>query len=159
MTERATAETLMTKAFPRIGADHTLMEAAGILLDPMAAAERSQPMVVILPDGQFGGMLSARQILDAAAPKDETPADGALPAEWMRQRLNTPVREVMNRNIPAIPPDAGLYTMMELMTRHETECLPVEDDGRIIGIVRLAKLFIAAASLALTPRTEGIRLE
>lgn len=48
---------------------------------------------------------------------------------------NTPVREVMERDVVTTHPDASIAEAIRLMRRHKVACLPVVEDERLVGIL------------------------
>lgn len=49
--------------------------------------------------------------------------------------LATPLNEVMHRNIMTVEPRAGLKESATYMQKHKVGCLPVVEDGELVGII------------------------
>ncbi|ADH98790.1 CBS and ACT domain-containing protein [Salisediminibacterium selenitireducens] len=81
---------------------------------------------IVDDDGQFIGIVSDRDLKDAAPSIFEKAHDDFI---------HVPVSKVMITDvITALPLDfveEAAYTMVE----HQISCLPVEDDGRLVGII------------------------
>jgi Mg/Co/Ni transporter MgtE len=160
----------MNQTFLRLSASHTLREALGILLDPEAPESAPRVLIVLNPNGSFAGTLSALSLLRALAPEwtesateddeqggpgaerhagGEDTAPGKQMLHAMQDRLNLKVGHAVNSNVPAVSPDERLERLIQLIHQRHLDCLPVLDGGRVVGVVYVADIFNAAASLAL----------
>jgi acetoin utilization protein AcuB len=63
----------------------------------------------------------------------------------LRMRDDRPVSEVMSRTVATIEPDATLRRAAGIMRGRAVGCLPVVDDGRLVGIVTTSDLLTALA--------------
>jgi CBS domain-containing protein len=168
MKQKIAARDLMTLTFLRLGSGHTLREALGILLDPQAPESAPRVLIVLNPDGTFAGTLSTRFLLRALvpewveredeSPEKETPGGNPLEEEAdygkrllhsMQERLNLKVGQAMNPDVPTVGPGECLPRLIELIHTKRLDCLPVLDNGRVVGVVYVADIFNAAAQLAL----------
>lgn len=174
MSENRTAREMMNASFLRLGTDAPLREAVALLLGPGAAPKGAQTLVVTDADGRLHGLLTPRSLVrslvreclpdderpdtDTAAPSpDDTSDDTRLEANLLRALTTCcekPLGEVADRDVPRVAPDARLLHLMELIGDRRRESVPVTEDDRVIGIVHLAEVFAAAASLALAPEAK-----
>lgn len=162
MAAQPTAKDLMAPNFIRLGASHTLREALAVLLDP-SAPPRKEPRAIIAvgPDGEYAGMLYYLAILrvlhEALDPGDAPAATTDRPAAGV-EALGRPLAAVVDREVPAVEPATPLASLLQLAAAHDVEFFPVLEDQRVVGVVSVGAIFKAAADLALTPETSGIRL-
>ena len=63
----------------------------------------------------------------------------------LRMRDDRPVSEVMSRTVATVEPDATLRRAAGIMRGRAVGCLPVIDDGRLVGIVTTSDLLTAMA--------------
>ena len=63
----------------------------------------------------------------------------------LRMRDDRPVSEVMSRPVATIEPEATLRRAAGIMRGRAVGCLPVIDDGRLVGIVTTSDLLTALA--------------
>ena len=54
-----------------------------------------------------------------------------------RSSLNTPLDEIMTRKMITVHPDQTLEECLGLMTRYHIRHLPVDDQGKLVGIVSM----------------------
>lgn len=54
-----------------------------------------------------------------------------------RSSLNTPIDEIMTKKMITVRPDQTLEECIELMTKYHIRHLPVEEGGKIIGMVTM----------------------
>lgn len=54
-----------------------------------------------------------------------------------RSSLNTPLDEIMTRNMITVRRDQTLEECLELMSKYHIRHLPVEDGGKLIGVVSM----------------------
>jgi signal-transduction protein with cAMP-binding, CBS, and nucleotidyltransferase domain len=54
-----------------------------------------------------------------------------------RSSLNTPIQEIMTKNMITVRPEQKLEDCIELMTRYHIRHLPVQEDDKIVGIVSM----------------------
>lgn len=75
-------------------------------------------------DGRLLGLVSHRDILHMVAASHP-----------LRDPAGIAVREIMTVDPPRVDPDAPLLTAIERMRRASTDCLPVVEQHRLVGIV------------------------
>jgi CBS domain-containing protein len=54
-----------------------------------------------------------------------------------RSSLNTPIEEIMTKNMITVRPDQPLEECLELMTKYYIRHLPVQDGDKLIGLVSM----------------------
>jgi acetoin utilization protein AcuB len=67
------------------------------------------------------------------------------------------VDQVMNQNVATVPPDCPLEEAAILMVEHKIGSLPVEEDGRVVGIITETDIFKQFAAV-LGGGTSSLRL-
>ncbi len=99
-----------------IGFNASVRDAAGLMKDK----EVGSLMVEIA--GDIKGIVTERDILKRVV------AEGRDPNE-------TRVMDIMTRQLVSIPSNAGIVEASQLLNKHNIRRLPVEENGKIIGIV------------------------
>ncbi|MDR0889996.1 MAG: CBS domain-containing protein [Oscillospiraceae bacterium] len=79
---------------------------------------------VCTSDGKLRGMLTDRDIVLRCVATDEDP-------------YNVKVSDIMTRRVVSISPKEKAQAATDLMAREQIRRLPVEDNGKIIGMVSL----------------------
>jgi CBS domain-containing protein len=102
-----------------IGPGETLTAAIRLL-----AEKRIGAVVVLRPDGGIGGILSERDIVRALA-------EGGASA------LAKPVNAFMTAKVQVCREENTVNDVMEVMTRVRFRHLPVEKEGRLVGLVSI----------------------
>jgi CBS domain-containing protein len=85
----------------------------------------------IVSGGVLVGVLSQRDLFRAAA-------SSLLQLHWESSRAvlaAVPVKAVMSTDVHAIGPDRPLRDAVAMMLREKIGCLPVVEDGRLVGLV------------------------
>lgn len=54
-----------------------------------------------------------------------------------RSSLNTPIQDIMTKQMITVSPAQSLEECLELMTKYHIRHLPVQDEGRLIGVVSM----------------------
>lgn len=54
-----------------------------------------------------------------------------------RSSLNTPIDEIMSKNMITVCPNQTLEECLELMSKYHIRHLPVEDGGKLVGVVSM----------------------
>lgn len=158
---------LLTTDFETIGAEDTIHEAAAILaeLDRKCLDQGTvgaKTLIVQDQEGYFIGLLTMLDILAAIEPPFLRDADhlvgigwDGLFAEIVHQAENHLVREAMTdaEEIIAVDPDDRLIKVVELMVKHRLRRLPVLEEGKVVGVIRLYHIFneVAREMLKATP--------
>jgi len=104
--------------FHAIEADRTLGEAVRLLLDVQGGD------LVITENGKIAGTLTRNEMIKALGEKGEM----------------TPVREIMDREVHAVPHDMPLGEVYEELNRNRRPLLPVTENGKLLGIIDLENI-------------------
>lgn len=102
-----------------VGADESVASAAALL-----SARRIGALVVVDGAGRMVGILSERDIVRGVAERGA----GAL---------GQSVRSLMTEDVVTCARGDGVAALMELMTSRRIRHLPVEEDGRLVGVVSI----------------------
>ena len=54
-----------------------------------------------------------------------------------RSSVNTPIQDIMTKNMITVSPEQKLEDCIELMTKHHIRHLPVQEGDRMVGIVSM----------------------
>jgi acetoin utilization protein AcuB len=114
-------EEIMTREVTHLTPDQTLSEALEI-----ARSKRIRHLPV-LAGGRLVGLLSDRDIRDASP---STLGEGLLDTA-----LNTPVEQLMVREVITCHPLDFVEDAAALLHRHRIGCLPVVTEGHVVGII------------------------
>jgi len=91
---------------------------------------------VVTSDGKLAGILSDRDIKQHALPPE---VPGSLLAR--QEHLEAiKVGAIMVRDVVTVAPGASMAFAAHLMRHHRIDCLPVLDEGRLVGIVTSSDL-------------------
>ncbi len=111
------------------------------IVDDLMQAERIRHLPVLDSDGQLCGIVSQRDMFR-----------GALAAvlgygEVAQRKLlaTLVVKEVMRTEVITIGPEATIREAAGLMLEHKVGCLPVVEQGRLVGILTETDLVRLAA--------------
>jgi len=127
----------MTPEPQSLGARQTLLDA--VLMIRMAPLRH----IPILEDGRLVGVLSDRDV-HRLAPSLLIPLS---PQEYNRVFADTPLEKVMTRNPLTIHPDAPLADAVNLLVTERLGCLPVLDEGKLVGIITVSDMLRALYDL------------
>jgi CBS domain-containing protein len=158
---------LMNHDIQTIAADATIEEAVERLSEldrrePGEAVE-AQSLLVVDSEGKLKGLLAMLDILIAIEPPFMREAEHLAALTWdglfddlVHQSENRTVAEAMVpvEKLEVVEPDDRLMKVVELMARERQRRLPVVDEGRLIGIVRLYDVFHEVAR-AMLRRSAG----
>ena len=104
-------------------------ESLGIAEDIMQLGRiRHLPVVSA---GVVVGIVSQRDLYRAAA-SCMLQLRRSREREWL---ACIPVRAVMTTNVITMAPDETIHDAVELMLRHRIGCVPVVEDGKLVGLV------------------------
>lgn len=146
---------LMHKDFAFIKPDATIHEAVQILSELDCRSYEmhvpgAQSLVVVDDEGQLVGIITMLDILKGIEPAfmRETEHLAALTwdglfAELVHQAENRTVEEAMTpaKGLTWVDPDDRLMTAVELMVSKGIRRIPVLEEGKVVGVVRLYDIF------------------
>jgi len=101
------------------------------LADDLMRAERIRHLPVLDEDGRLCGILSQRDMFRGALAQ----ALGYGTAAQQKVLSMLRVKEVMTTEVVTTHPDAILAEAARIMIERKIGCLPVVDDGRLVGIL------------------------
>ena len=101
------------------------------LADNVMRAERIRHLPVLDEDGRLCGILSQRDMFRGALAQ----ALGYGTAAQQKVLSMLRVKEVMTTEVVTTQPDALLAEAAGIMIERKIGCLPVVDDGRLVGIL------------------------
>jgi len=107
----------------------TLDESAEIdLADGLMRMDRIRHLPVV-SGGRLVGIVSQRDLFRAGVERWlGQEGEGATPAHLR-------LRDVMNREVVTAHPDADLASAVEMLLQRRIGCLPVVEDGRLLGLL------------------------
>jgi CheY-like chemotaxis protein len=125
-------------SFIRLDVDDPLEKALGVFMREPGMGARDDLYVLDAQD-RFQGVIARRDLMSAAQRRQpDRPiawSDLAGHPEWLPAE---PLRSVMRPGHPvATDPEANLAEVARCMLDHNVRCMPVLEDGRVTGIVRL----------------------
>lgn len=153
------AEDLMTKRFLRISTQHNLREALALLLYGEQQNAETAAIAVIDTQGDLAGILTPECVVAGLSGQEGEPHQSPESLnESIDKNFPITIDHVMKKGIPTVRHDTPLPELIKLATQDKHECLPVCDEGRVVGLVYVSDIFKAAASTALTSADEGVQL-
>lgn len=144
-----TAREVMDTRYSTLSPRMTIGEAFRVF--QKAGEERQQTvfgMVVTDAAGQLVGMLSLYDLLLLIRPKHihiwgeikDVDVSGILDAALTRARSML-VSDIMTTDLITITPDMHLLRIIDIMIKKHVRRLPVLEDGKMVGIVYLSRVF------------------
>lgn len=85
----------------------------------------------VVAEGRLVGILSQRDLFRAAV-SSVLKLQRSAEREWLAK---IPVRDVMTAEVVTIGPGAPLADAVQLMLERRIGCLPVVEDGRLVGLL------------------------
>ncbi len=134
-----TAASIMTRELVTVTPDTPLADAARLMLE-----RRLKRLPVVDAERRLAGMLSRLDVLATvsdgyargAGPQAPEGAASAGPAGGGARPAPTQIKEVMNRTVPAVRPDAPLPDVLDaVVSTRLNQAVVVDDDGRPIGLI------------------------
>lgn len=117
-------------------------------------AEKVHRLPVLDDDRRLVGVISEKDILLAAPSPASTLS--TYESNYLLSRLK--VKDIMSRNPHTITKETTIEEAVRLMVENDLSCLPVMEDGFLIGIVSKSDLFKILLEL-LGAKHEGVRVE
>ena len=140
--EKVTAADVMQTEVARIGPEATLRDLADLFFTRGVTYA-----AVIGPDDRLVGEARLADLLRAGLPaytegmENLRFLESFAPLEALTEKEDTiRVREVMNRTPVTLDPETSVVEAVLKLTRSCHDCLPVVDDGRLLGIVCAAEI-------------------
>ena len=144
-----TAREVMDTSFSTLSPRMTIGEAFRVF--QKAGEDRQQivfGMVVTDAAGQLLGMLSMYDILLLIRPKhihiwgeiQDVDVEGILD-EALRRARSMLVSDIMTTDLTTITPDMHLLRIIDIMIKKHVRRLPVMEDGKMVGMVYLSRVF------------------
>ncbi len=144
-----TARDVMETRFLTLHPQMTVAEAAETF--QKAAAEqksKSFGLLVTNDSGELVGMVSMFDILLLLRPKhihiwgemQDIDITGFID-EMCRRTRSLRVSDIMTTDLLSITPDTHLLTIVDIMIRKHMRRLPVLEDGKLVGIVYISRVF------------------
>jgi acetoin utilization protein AcuB len=96
--------------------------------------------VPVVDKGRLVGIVSDRDVRQAMPARSKA-ADSS--AAYGKVLMETPVEKAMTRKPITVTPDASLDEAAEIICREKIGALPVEADGRLVGIISAEDLLWA----------------
>ena len=124
----------MTREVKTLRADQLLLDALTFL-----HAERVRH-IPILADGELVGVVTDRDV-KRATPSALVPSQRAV---WEQVVKETPLERVMTRDPTTATASMSLTEALRVFVEERIGCLPVLEDGALVGIVTAGDLFRAA---------------
>jgi CBS domain-containing protein len=152
------------KDYPHIPYWFTLRQAMAIVREATIKFEGSfEPRAVLVFDEKYQlmGMLTLRDIIKGLEPKflqetslvkmdpNLTVLMGDLFGTNMREQSQRPVSEVMSPILVTVDGSAPIVKALYLMVKENVGLMPVIQDGKVAGMVRLSDLFGEIATVVL----------
>jgi|UniRef100_A0A7V6A4G3 CBS domain-containing protein len=143
------ARDVMDTRFHTLNPRMTVAEAVGIFEQASEeSGRRVFGMLVVDCDGRLVGMLSVYDIFLLLRPKHthiwgemaDLDLHGLLQAACDRARPVL-VGDIMTTDLITITPDTHLLLIIDIMIKKHVRRLPVLDQGRVVGIVYLSRVF------------------
>lgn len=123
---------LMAKDLFTIRADKT-----SLVVKEVMSWANIRHVPVVDEQGGLVGMITHRDILGASI----SSIPPTVPTMEKRQHLWTvPLSQIMTTRVRTIAPDASVQEAAHEMRIHKIGCLPVIEDGRLVGIITEADL-------------------
>jgi acetoin utilization protein AcuB len=109
----------------------------------------------IVDRGKLVGMVTEHRL------EAYTPSKATTLSVWEIGYLlgNTPVKDIMEKNVVTVTPDMTVEEVLALAQEKEVGALPVLEDGRVVGIVTTNDFFYKIANPVLGIGMPGSRVE
>lgn len=145
----ALAKDIMDREFHTLRPEMTIPQAVELFRNASPEGKiQVFGMVVIDDDGRLIGMLSMYDILLLLRPKhiqtwgdmDDIDTTGLI-TESIRRAKNVLVGDIMTTELTFVQPDTHLLKCLDIMIKKHIRRIPVVDDGQMVGMVYISRLF------------------
>jgi acetoin utilization protein AcuB len=119
-------ETIMTSEVLMVEEDTKVSHLSGLM-----QAKRIRHLPVVDADGGLLGVLSHRDVQKASPSDITTLSTGEV--NYLLSKLTA--KDIMHRNVISCSPDALVEDAACLMRQHTIGCLPIVQDGKLVGII------------------------
>ena len=96
--------------------------------------------LLVLEEGELVGVISDRDLLRAISPYLDTDAEMNRDTETLNRRAH----QIMSREPITISPERSLQEAASIMLEQHVSCLPVLENGALVGIISWKDLLRAA---------------
>ncbi len=143
------ASDVMVSKVITVAPDANVIEIAKILL-----AHRISAVPVIASDGKLIGIVSEGDLIRRAEAETDRrrswwlelfTSSQTLAAEFVKANARK-AADIMTRPVISAAPDTPLRDIANLLEKHRIKCVPIVQNGRLVGIVSRANLLQALAS-------------
>jgi len=118
-----TVDEIMSVELRTLTANDSLADA-----QTMMANAHIHHVPIIEGDNQLIGIISHRDVLAATEPKKSNDSIAQNPSD-------VGIRDFMTRDVTTVDPRANLRQAAVFLQRHNYGCLPVVEEGKLVGIV------------------------
>jgi CBS domain-containing membrane protein len=133
---------IMTREVISVQVDHSIHLASGVM---QLKHIRHLP---VLDGDSLAGLITHRDLLQAQATVLATPYDARRETS-----VSIPVSKIMRTNVWTVAPNTPILEAARIILDHKFGCLPVVDNGRLVGIATEVD-FIRYLVARLTSRRE-----
>ncbi|SDP46345.1 CBS domain-containing protein [Nakamurella panacisegetis] len=133
------ARDIMSTPVVSVPPDLSVADAAKLL------AQRGFTALPVVDDGsRLVGIVTEADLIRERVPPDPRIRGFAAPVSGTR---STPVvGEVMTSSVRSFPPDADVADIADMMVTDRIRCLPIADDGRVVGVITRRDLLESAVA-------------
>lgn len=120
-----TISEVMTTDPVTLSSEATLLDARALM------ASKSIKHLPIVDDGKLVGLVSETDLLEAA----DSILDGDSDTGHASHEAHIPLSEVMTRHVATVTPENNLRKAALFLQEHRYGCLPVIENGQLVGII------------------------
>ncbi|MBI4653828.1 MAG: CBS domain-containing protein [Nitrospirae bacterium] len=153
--------------YPHMKQDDSVKDAFFILRKNFKEGRGYRSILVLNEENQLRGLLSMRDLIRAVEPRflkmsqppsyqGPTQEYPALTLIWQelfskecKEEARKPVKDIMTPVKPAVTPDDPIAKVVYLMVETNSRVIPVIDNDKVVGVVRLVDVFNEIASVVL----------
>jgi CBS domain-containing protein len=157
--------------YATVPAHATVAEAVAVLRSslcgPTGEYHGHRSVLVLDEAGRPLGLLGFRDLLRAIEPRYLAPEKSRLPVDWngrvpevfwegmfterVLAEAQKKVREILPaRELLTVEADDPLVRAAHLMLCHNVDTIPVLEEGRVVGVIRIHEVFLAIADTVVT---------